>query len=89
MNRLLFILLARELITTLVQLIFKCCTLSKAVCCKIFFFLSSERTISFVEETKVARKCLFLKDPGLYGFQNKLIDAFVSLAIEEKEIKGS
>lgn len=78
MTRLLFILLAKELITTLVQLVFKSCTLSKAVCCKIDF-LSSERTVSSVEKMKVARKWLFLKDPGLYRFQHKQVDAFVSV----------
>lgn len=43
MNRLLCILLAKELIVTLVQLVFKNCSLLKAVCCKIdLFFFSSE-----------------------------------------------
>lgn len=77
MNRLLCILLAKELIVTLVQLVFKNCSLLKAVCCKIDFFFHLR--ISSVEKTKVARKCPFLKDPGLYHFQHKLVDALVSV----------
>lgn len=79
MNRLLCILLAKELIVTLVQLVFKNCSLLKAVCCKIDLFFFFHLRISSVEKTKVARKCPFLKDPGLYRFPHKLVDALVSV----------
>lgn len=74
----LFILLAKELITTLVQLVIKSWTLTGSLLqnrCRFFV----ERIISSVGKMKVGRKCLGLKVPRLYDFHQKLVDTFLSI----------